>query len=166
VKQLEKDKVLIQHAGGKEKTGYLKTSIGYKDGYIGEGEISYGGPGAFNRAKLAGEIIKKRLEYCRLQFEELRMDFIGVNSLYQDSLSDVLNEDKKDFKEVRLRIAAKSKTKEEAVQIGNEVEALFTNGPSGGGGARKYCREIVAIASVLIPENDINLDVVFMEVEG
>ena len=163
VKHLEKDRVLIQSASGKEKTGFLKTSVGYKDGYIGEGEISYGGPGAIERAKLAGEIIKKRLEYCRLSMEELRIDFIGVNSLYKDSLSDRLNEGKKDFTEVRLRVAAKTQTKEEAEFIGNEVEALYTNGPAGGGGARKYCREIVAIGSILIPENDINLEVVFVE---
>ena len=160
---MEKDRVLIQSASGREKTGFLKTSIGYKDGYIGEGEISYGGPGALERARLAGEIIKKRLEYCCLPMEELRIDFIGVNSLYQDSLSDTLNEGKKDFKEVRLRVAAKTQTKEEAEFIGNEVEALYTNGPSGGGGARKFCREIVAIGSILIPENDINLEVVFEE---
>jgi Acyclic terpene utilisation family protein AtuA len=163
VKCLEKDMVLIQSASGKEKTGFLKTSIGYQDGYIGEGEISYGGPGALERAKLAGEIIKKRLEYSRLPMEELRIDFIGVNSLYLDSLSDTLNDGKKDFKEVRLRVAAKTKTKEEAEFIGNEVEALYTNGPAGGGGARKFCREIVAIGSILIPENDISLEIVFEE---
>ncbi|WP_251026580.1 acyclic terpene utilization AtuA family protein [Bacillus sp. ISL-46] len=166
VQQLEKDRVLIQSANGKEKTGLLKTSIGYKDGYIGEGEISYGGPRALDRAKLAGEIIKKRLENSRLPIDELRIDFIGVNSLYQDTLSEILNENKKDFKEVRLRVAAKTQTKEAADQIGNEVEALYTNGPSGGGGARKFCREIIAIGSILISEDDINLEVVYEEVEA
>jgi len=165
VQQLEKDRVLIQSASGKEKTGLLKTSIGYKDGYIGEGEISYGGPGALERAKLAGEIIKRRLENGGPPIDELRIDFIGVNSLYQDTLSEILNDGKQDFKEVRLRVAARTQIREAAVQIGNEVEALYTNGPAGGGGAKKFSREIIAIGSILIPETDIKLEVVYEEVK-
>jgi hypothetical protein len=38
----------------------------------------------------------------------------------------------------------------EAVRVGNEVEALYTNGPAGGGGVFKDAREVVAIASTLI----------------
>ena len=43
------------------------------------------------------------------------------------------------------------KSKEEAGLVGNEVEALYTNGPSGGGGAVKTIKDIVSIASILIP---------------
>ncbi|WP_255295247.1 acyclic terpene utilization AtuA family protein [Bacillus sp. AFS037270] len=165
VQQLEKNRVLIQFASGKEKTGLLKTSIGYKEGYIGEGEISYGGTGALERARLAGEIVKRRVENCGLPIDELRIYFIGVNSLYQDTLGEILYDGKQDFKEVRLRVAARTQTKEAADQIGNEVEALYTNGPAGGGGARKFTREIIAIGSILIPETDINLEVVYEEVK-
>ena len=35
----------------------LKASIGYHDGYIGEGQISYAGPNARRRAELARDII-------------------------------------------------------------------------------------------------------------
>ena len=143
----------------------LRSIIGYKDGYICEGEISYGGPGALERAKLAGEIIKRRLENGGPPIDELRIDFIGVNSLYQDTLSEILNDGKQDFKEVRLRVAARTQIREAAFQIGNEVEALYTNGPAGGGGARKFSREIIAIGSILIPETDIKLEVVYEEVK-
>ncbi len=70
--------------------------------------MSYGGSGAYERAVLAGEIIKKRLEYINAPIEELRVDLIGVNSLYKDSLSNYLNEGKNDFKEVRLRVAGRT----------------------------------------------------------
>ena len=40
--------------------------------------------------------------------------------------------------EVRLRVAARAPTAELAAIVGEEVEALYTNGPAGGGGARKY----------------------------
>ncbi|MCB2362340.1 acyclic terpene utilization AtuA family protein [Clostridium estertheticum] len=164
ITEIEKNKVLLIGAGGKEKTGLFKTSVGYKDCYIGEGEMSYGGSGAYERAKLAGEIIKKRLGYVDAHIEELKIDFIGVNSLYKDSLSDALNKSNKNFNEVRLRVAARTLNKADATIIGNEVEALYTNGPAGGGGARKGVKEIVSVASIFVPSDDINIKVTYEEV--
>lgn len=164
VEDMGKDRVSIKGAKGKKKTGFLKTSVGYKDCYIGEGEISYGGSGAYERAKLAGDVIKKRLEYIKLPIEELRIDFIGVNSLFKDKISDSISNFRSDYTEVRLRVAARTKTKEDAKIIGNEVEALYTNGPAAGGGVRKYVREIISIASILIPEESIKTEVVYREV--
>lgn len=164
VEDMGKDRVSIKGAKGKKKTSLLKTSVGYKDCYIGEGEISYGGSGAYERAKLAGDVIKKRLEYIKLPIEELRIDFIGVNSLFKDKISDSISNFRSDYTEVRLRVAARTKTKEDAKIIGNEVEALYTNGPAAGGGVRKYVREIISIASILIPEESIKTEVVYREV--
>lgn len=164
VEDMGKDRVSIKGAKGKKKTGLLKTSVGYKDCYIGEGEISYGGSGAYERAKLAGDVIKKRLEYIKLPVEELRIDFIGVNSLFKDKISESISNFRSDYTEIRLRVAARTKTKEDAKIIGNEVEALYTNGPAAGGGVRKYVREIISIASILIPEESIKTEVVYREV--
>lgn len=164
VEDMGKDRVSIKGAKGKKKTGFLKTSVGYKDCYIGEGEISYGGSGAYERAKLAGDVIKKRLEYIKLPIEELRIDFMGVNSLFKDKISYSISNFRSDYTEVRLRVAARTKTKEDAKIIGNEVEALYTNGPAAGGGVRKYVREIISIASILIPEESIKTEVVYREV--
>ena len=164
VEDMGKDRVSIKGAKGKKKTGLLKTSVGYKDCYIGEGEISYGGSGAYERAKLAGDVIRKRLEYIKLPIEELRIDFIGVNSLFKDKISDSISNFRSDYTEVRLRVAARTKAKEDAKIIGNEVEALYTNGPAAGGGVRKYVREIISIASILIPEESIKTEVVYREV--
>lgn len=164
IEEIGVNKVLIKGGSGKEKTGLFKVSIGYKDCYIGEGEISYGGSGAYERAKLAGEIIKKRLEYIDVKVEELRIDLIGVNSLYKDSLSKSLNKYKKNFNEVRLRVAARTLNKEDAEIVGNEVEALYTNGPAGGGGARKYVKEVVSVSSIFVSSDDINIQVIYEEV--
>ena len=45
-------------------------------------------------------------------------------------------------------------------KVGDEVEALYTNWPAGGGGARKYIREIVSVASIFIPKDGVNIRVV------
>ncbi|MGB4059316.1 MAG: ABC transporter substrate-binding protein, partial [Burkholderiaceae bacterium] len=37
--------------------------------------------------------------------------------------------------------------------VGQEVEALYLNGPAGGGGVTQSVREVVAAASALMPRN-------------
>ena len=66
--------------------------------------------------------------------------------------------------QVRLRVAARTTTRAEAEHVGNEVEALYTNGPAGGGGVRVHITEVLAIASILIPANDVQLEVLYEEV--
>ena len=51
---------------------------------------------------------------------------------------------------MRLRVAARAQSREEAAIVGDEVEALYTNGPAGGGGTRKYVTEQIGIVSTLI----------------
>ena len=150
-------------ATGKEKPKTLKVSIGYKDCFIGEGSISYGGSTAYSKAKLAEEIIRKRIEYTGIKCEELKFDILGVNSLYGDTIGQQ-NFNPNTLMEARLRVAGRTLTREEAVKIGNEVEALYTNGPAGGGGATKSTSEVVSICSIFVPREDINIEVIYEEV--
>ena len=84
----------------------------------------------------------------RLHGVEVRLDLIGRTSLQGRSF---FTGDRP--YEVRLRVAARCQTREEASRIGEEVEALYTNGPAGGGGARKYVHEQVGIVSCFIPRD-------------
>ena len=52
---------------------------------------------------------------------------------------------------MRVRVVGRTDSLRDAVRIGNEVETLYLNGPAGGGGVTKSAREVVAIASVLLP---------------
>ena len=144
--QIGKDQVRVMGGKGRARTDTLKVSIGYVDSYIGEGQISYGGPGAVARGKLALEIVANRLKLTGVKFDEIRYDLIGVNSLHKDKLSVG-----HDPYEVRVRVAERTNNMKEAVRIGNEVETLYTNGPAGGAGAWKVAREVVAMVSTLIP---------------
>ena len=161
VNDLGGDKVLISGACGTAPTDYYKVSVGYLDGWIGEGEISYGGYNSVARAKLAGETIRKRLEMLNYPQREMRIEMIGVNSLYKDALPAVAEP-----AEVRLRVSARTDTAELARVIGCEVEALYTNGPAGGGGARGYIHEVVAIASILIPRHAVKPCIKWISKEG
>jgi hypothetical protein len=146
VTEIGPDRVRIQGGSGRAKTGQLKTSIGYIDSYIGEGQMSYAGPGALERGRLALEIVRERLKLTGVQMSEARFDLIGADSLHGAALS----AGGKPY-EVRVRVAGRTDSLAEAVRIGNEVETLYTNGPAGGGGAVKSAREIVAVVSVLLP---------------
>jgi hypothetical protein len=148
IEEIDTDRVHITGGRGAAKTGLLKTSVGYHDSYIGEGEISYAGSNAVARGRLALDIVRERLALTGVKMTEVRFDLIGVNALH----GDVFAAGSEPY-EVRVRVAARTETLGEAVKIGNEVETLYTNGPAGGGGAWKSAREIIGVASALLPES-------------
>ena len=149
------DCISVKGGGGTRKPDTLKVSVGYQAGFIGEGEISYAGAFALERAQLAGEIIKERIKDC---FENLRIDYIGSTSVHTYALAKNYN-----AYEIRLRIAGKANTAEKAALIGEEVEALYTNGPAGGGGVRKYVNEVIGIISTLVDRNKIQSSIAIEE---
>ena len=140
------DRVRVEGARGAPKTGSLKVSVGYIDSYVGEGQISYAGPGALARGRLALEIVRERLALTGVATTETRFDLIGVDALHGEKLSAG-----REPYEVRVRVVGRTDSLAEAVRIGNEVETLYTNGPAGGGGATKSAREVVAVVSALLP---------------
>jgi Acyclic terpene utilisation family protein AtuA len=147
VEEIGRDRVRISGGRGSKRTPTLKVSVGYVDSYIGEGQISYAGPGALSRGQLALEIVRERLKLTGVAASELRFELIGVNSLHAASVPARVNEPY----EVRVRVAGRTDNLREAIRIGNEVETLYTNGPAAGGGAFKSARDVVAVASVLMP---------------
>jgi hypothetical protein len=143
------DRVRAHGAAGRARPEQLKVSVGYLDGWIGEGQMSYGGPGAVARAQLARDVVLKRLELMGVEMQDVRAELIGMDSLHGPRSS-------VEPWEVRLRVAARCEERSDAVRVGNEVETLYTNGPSGGGGASKSVRQVVAVASLLLPRSAVN----------
>jgi hypothetical protein len=147
VEEIAANRVRVSGGRGTERTGTLKVSVGYVDSFIGEGQISYAGPGALARGRLALDIVRERLKLTSVATSELRFDLIGVDALHGTQVSAHANEPY----EVRVRVTGRTENLREALRIGNEVETLYTNGPAGGGGAWKSARDVVAVASVLLP---------------
>ncbi|EKS9845165.1 MULTISPECIES: acyclic terpene utilization AtuA family protein [Burkholderia] len=153
------DRVRVTGGRGTARPDTLKASVAYVDGWIGEGQISYGGPGALARARLALDIVRERLALTGVAASELRFDLIGVDALYGDATPAVRGEPS----EVRVRVAGRATNAAEAARIGNEVETLYTNGPAGGGGAFKSTREVIAVQSVLLPRAAVTPSFSFVE---
>ncbi len=143
------DRVMVTGGAGRPRPDRLKVSIGYKDGYIGEGQISYAGPGAVGRGRLALDIVAERLRMTGVRCDELRCDLIGVDALHAGASCASAVPAIEPY-EVRARVTGRTASAREAERIGEEVEALYTNGPSGGGGAVKSVREVLAIGSTFL----------------
>ena len=159
VEEIARNRVSVGGGRGTRRTGTLKVSVGYVDSFIGEGQISYAGPGALARGRLALEIVRERLKLTGVAAGELRFELIGVDSLHGATVSAHANEPY----EVRVRVAGRTENLREAVRIGNEVETLYTNGPAAGGGVFKSARDVVAVASVLLPRELAKPRVQFVE---
>jgi hypothetical protein len=153
------DRVRVSGAGGGPRPATLKVSLGYRDGFIGEGQISYAGSGAVARARLAMTIVSDRLALTGLRADDVRYDLIGIDAIHGAHRSTGSAEPY----EVRLRVAGRTRTVADAVRIGNEVETLYTNGPAGGGGVTRSTREVLAVASTFVPR-DVVTSVVSYEV--
>ncbi|MDA0664611.1 MAG: DUF1446 domain-containing protein [Proteobacteria bacterium] len=142
------DRVRVTGAQARPHTDTYKVSIGYQDGFIGEGQVSYAGINAVARAKLAAEIIQQRLRENPYTYTEMRVDLIGMSSLHGRE------PDGPEPYEVRLRVAARCDSRAAAGQVGFETRAMHVNGPSGGGGGiDPIVREILAVQSVLLPRH-------------
>jgi hypothetical protein len=159
ITEIGPDRVLVEGATGHPRPDTLKVSIGYIDSYIGEGQMSYAGPGALNRARLALSIVEERLKITGEQASEIRYDILGVNAMHRDRLAAPHPEPY----EVRIRVAGRTDSLREAARIANEVESLYTCGPAGGGGAFKSARDIVAVLSTLLPRDAVQPSVHFGE---
>lgn len=147
LKQTGPDQVEVTGGNGKSKPESFKVSVGYQAFYLGEGEITYAGENAVARARLAASIVSERLSDL---VPDIRVDYIGLSSVHRTSFMHSAEP-----YEIRLRIAGKASTPDVARRIGEEVEALYTNGPAGGGGVRKNINEVIGIVSVLMPRNQI-----------
>jgi len=160
--ELGDDRVSVQGATGTERPAQLKVSLGYTDGFIGEGQISYAGPGARERGELALDILRHRLADDRLHPSlrglEQRAELIGVNAMHGPALGS----DREPY-EVRVRLAVRCATRGQAQRVGQEVEALYLNGPAAGGGVTQSVREVVAVASTLIPREAVQTRVELLE---
>lgn len=156
-RQMAPDLVAVSGGSGHPRTGLLKVSVGYQDCYVGEGQISYAGPGAVRRGRLAQEIVRERLKAIGVECLELRCELIGTNAIL--GACPLPSEPA----EVRLRVAARARARWDATRVGNEVEALYLNGPTGGGGVTKSVRPMLSIASTLTPETLVETAVQIVE---
>ncbi|WP_431286332.1 acyclic terpene utilization AtuA family protein [Roseateles chitinivorans] len=151
VRQVGPDEVRLSGVRGHRRPESLKANVFFANGWLAEGEISYAGPGAEARARLAAEVLRARLGERDRQ-GPLRVDLIGVTSVLGDDTGDAFARlPAGDARDVRLRVAANHADRAGADSLTREVTALYTCGPAGGGGVRTNVRPRLGLRSCLFP---------------
>jgi len=162
LEQVGPDRVRVTSIGGKRRTATLKVSIGCTEGFVGEDMFFYAGPGAVRRAELARTILQERFKAVDLQAEEIRIDFIGLNSVHGRATPANAPEPY----EVAVRVAARTQSREQAMKIGREVDAMAVCGVGMTGKRVPHqdrTREIIGIWSSLVPRADIHHAITYLE---
>lgn len=149
VEEVGRDRVRVSGARGRPAPDRLKATVCIDGGVLGEAEISYAGPNAAVRARLAGEIIRERLRK-RAPGLKFRIDAIGAVSVLGDDRGALELAWEGETSDVRLRFAAQSANTADVDVLLDEVEALYCAGPAGGCGIRRRITPRLASASCLI----------------
>ena len=142
------NRVFVRGGKGKKSPEKLKATICCDNGFMGEAEISYAGPNALARAKLAGEVISERIQILGLQ-GQIRVEIIGAGSVHfsMDEKSSYHLPENGDY---RVRTSAIYPQKYQAQQMVDEVMSLYCCGPAAGGGGRGYVTPQSSTASILV----------------
>ena len=161
LKEIGEDQVLMTNMTGKPRPELLKVQIGYRDGWIGEGQIMLPWPDAYAKAKKAEQTVRERFKIVGLKADEIRFDYIGVNTLH----GEVAPEPQSDLNEVGLRIVAKTETVEEAAKVGREATHLWTLGGTGSSYGTPYRpRPVISLWPTLIPREAVEVKLIMKEV--
>ncbi len=156
------DRVRVDGIGGRPRTPTLKVSIGLQEGFVGEDMFFYAGPGALDRARLARRILEQRFRYVGLAADDLRIDFLGVDAIHGAASPAGAAEPY----EVALRVAARTRTREEAAKVGREVDAMAVSGVAMTGKRVPHqdrVREVIGVWSALVPRNAVQPSVTMRE---
>jgi len=146
------DRVRVSGVRGHARPALLKVSVCAEQGWLAEGEISYAGPRAEARARLAADVLRRRLA----GLGPLRVDLIGAGSVFGDDAGRWLAaQPTGDARDVRLRVALNHAERRSAERLLREVTALYCCGPAGGGGVRTALRPRLGTVSCLMPREQV-----------
>ena len=95
------------------------------------------------RARLALDIVAERLQTDGVAMRRAALDLIGVDALHAGGERRAAPAEPYEVRAQSRPVGSRRRRRRR--RIGEEVEALYTNGPAGGGGAIKSVREILAI---------------------
>jgi hypothetical protein len=162
LQQAGKDRVKLSGVKGSPATDSYKVSMSYSDGYTAIGTLTYAWPDALEKARHADAILRTRLADLGLAFDEIRTEFVGLNSCHGPiaPLPDVVNE-------VVLRVGVRGRDYKSVERFGKELAPLILTGPpsvTGFAGGRPKPSEVIAYWPALMPKSAVTPEVIVTEV--
>jgi len=157
--QIGDNRVRVGNVHGKKRTETLKLSAGYHAGYKVSCMLSFAWPDAYEKAQYTAEVLKKKMQRKGLKVQDMRVDYIGLNSLHL-GVADMSPNKVKDVNEVVMRIAIRTDTEEEAMKLVPEISPMQLNGPPGASffGGRSHIQEVIGLWPTLIPRDSVKFE--------
>jgi hypothetical protein len=145
------DRVTMSGVRGRPATPTFKVSMAYLDGYTAIGTLTYAWPEALEKAQAADRILRERLSDLDLRFDEIRTEFVGLNSCHGPvaRMPETVNE-------VVLRIGVRGHDRAAVERFGMEIAPLILTGPpsvTGFAGGRPKPSEVIAYWPALMPKS-------------
>jgi len=156
------DRVKVFGITGNPKTDFYKVSIAYSAGWKAVGTLVYAWPDAYEKAKAADQILRKRLDRLGLKFDLILNEFVGVNATH----GHLAGEPRPDIPEVQLRFGVRGQSKADVERFTKELAPLILTGPpavTGFAGGRPKVEEIMAYFPALIPKELIETKVEILD---
>jgi hypothetical protein len=149
VTDLGGDRVRVSGVTGGPRTDLLKVSIAYHAGFKATGSLTYAGPEALAKARRADEVLRARLDRARLEFEEVRTEFIGAGACLGLEPGPSAGE----LPEVGLRVGVRAPDRASVESFTREIAPLILAGPptvTGFAGGRPRVQEVMAYWPALV----------------
>jgi hypothetical protein len=141
-------RVAVAGATGKARPEQLKALAAIDDGFLAEAQVSFAGPGALSRARLAEDTVKTWLRdlVAGGKVAELKTDILGVNSMLGPA-----SEARDDPWEVHLRLAARCLDRLTAQRVAEAGQYIQVFGPAAVGGHRMSVKPVVGMYTFFVP---------------
>lgn len=156
--QIGPDQVRVAGARGNGRPQTLKATVSFDGGFLAEAGISYAGPNAQARARLAADILQERMSNVHGWSQPLRTDLIGVSSLHGTARNYGGTS-----QDIRVRAALRTTSLPMAEALLWETESLLVCGPAGGGGYRGTITPSVVTHSAFIDRKLVSPDMDVIE---
>ncbi|GJQ20559.1 MAG: ABC transporter substrate-binding protein [Bacteroidia bacterium] len=153
-----RDRVRMTGVKGRPATEFYKVSMSYLDGYTAFGTLTYSWPEALQKAQKADEILRIRLKDLGVKFDEVRTEYLGVNSSHGH-----LAPMNSDYNEVVMRVGVRGRDREAVERFGMELAPLILTGPpsvTGFAGGRPRPSEVISYWPALITKNAVRHEVI------
>ena len=141
------DRVRITGGAGGPRPDTLKVNIGVAEGWIGECESIWAGPGSLAKAKVTGIAIEELLKPLMNILEDFRLDYVGVDSVFGAASPEPVTEPN----EVWLRVSARTRDEAAATTVSQAFSDIGMAAPLGAGGGRMSVTPVIGVYSTTIP---------------
>jgi hypothetical protein len=149
------DRVRVSGIAGRPRTPFLKVSASYLDGWKAAGQVTIAGARAVEKARLAAEIVWKRLARAGVEFAAADRceEYLGVSACLPGIVPAPAEP-----AEVVLRLAVRDRDRARVERFGKEIAPLVTAGPpgvTGFAGGRPKPQEVVAYWPALLAREEV-----------